>query len=832
MRILVAFVTAFIVIFLLGSCNKMDETEAKKSGYKNPMTLQDEWGEYGLGDPYVFKFNGMYYLYVSTRDTDAGVKVWSSANLTDWKYEGLCTEDPVTKAAYAPEVIYWNGYFYMYTSPAGNGHYVLKSESPTGPFEVVTDNFGKSIDGNVFIDDDGSMYFSHAGASGIEVAPMDDPVTIGDSVNTDAYMKGWTEGSTIFKRNGKYYMTYTGNHVFSTGYRINYAVSDDPIKGYVPSKQNPVILNTEGPIVGLGHNSIVKGPNLDTDYMFYHNLEGPGVVGPLRHMNMDRIAWNGEEMSVLGPTFTEQQAPEPPEFQDYFNSKKNIRADWDKSMGGEWNISKGFLRQGKAESADWYKQLAKKETAADYTAEFHAKMKDANAGSDDALFGAVFSYQDEENYAVAFLNPTENVVMTRFIVNGTESEWNKSDLPPEFDYTKLHQIRVEKSAEHFKVYVDGMHKQTIQSELNGGKIGYITADAKADFGYIAFSNHVNGSAIWDIAKPVPGTIQAVHYRSGGEGVGYGGIAVGNENQAYRPDTVDIGGNSKFGYHVNLNQSGEWLSYKVNVAKDGTYNVDLRIATEDDSAKLKLKQGNKDVSGEISLPNTEGAQNWRTVTIKGLDLSKGKGELKVEVIQGEASLSKLTLYKDEEVKEHVDTFTDGTELEWTMYESYWTVNEGVFAPSDSIFSKAMVGKDGWTNYTVEADIQLNKAEGDAGILVNGVNPANGMERNQNNGDFLQGYYAFIKPDGVYLGKQNYNWELLTSEPMELSMDDVHHMKVEVNGANVKVFVGNMETPIIDYKDTSQQPFTHGKAGVRVHNNAGSFDNFEVSGISVK
>ncbi|WP_172840499.1 family 43 glycosylhydrolase [Virgibacillus phasianinus] len=827
MRILVAFVTTFIMILVLGSCNKMDETESSKSSYKNPMTLNDEWEDYGLGDPYVFKYNGMYYLYVSTRDTDVGVKVWSSANLIDWKYEGLCTEEPETKAAYAPEVIYWNGYFYMYTSPAGNGHYVLKSESPTGPFKVVTDNFGKSIDGNVFIDDDGSMYFSHAGASGIEVAPMSDPVTIGTSVKTGAYMKGWTEGSTIFKRNGKYYMTYTGNHVFSDGYRINYAVSDDPIKGYVPAKQNPIILNSEGPIVGLGHNSIVKGPNLDTDYIFYHNLEGPGVVGPLRHMNMDRIAWNGDKLTVLGPTFTEQPAPEPPEFQEYFK-KKNIRSDFENSIGGKWEIStKGFLSQSKKGSADWYKQLTKKETAAGYTAEFHAKMASTNKGSNDALFGAVFSYQDEENYAVAFLNPTDNVLMTKFIEDGTESDWNKSDLPSEFDYTKLHQIRVEKAFDRFKVYVDGMLKQTIESALNGGKIGYITANAKADFGYIAFSNHVNGSAIWDIAKPVPGTIQAVHYQSGGEGIGYGGITAGNENQSYRSDPVDIRGSSEDGYYAMLNQSGEWLSYKVNIATGGTYNVDLRIATEVDGATLKIMQGNHDVSGEISLPNTKGAQNWKTVTIKGLELSKGKKDLKVELMQGEASISTMTFYEDANVNELRDTFTEGMELEWTMYESYWTVDEGFFAPSNSTFSKAMTGKDGWTNYTVAADIQLNKAEGDAGILVNGVNPANGMELNQRNGDFLQGYYAFIKPDGVYLGKQNYKWELLTSVPMELSIDDVHHMKVEVDGANVKVFVENMEKPIIDYEDISQQPFTHGKAGLRVHNNAGSFDNFVVT-----
>ncbi|MBP1651653.1 MAG: glycoside hydrolase family 43, partial [Bacteroidetes bacterium] len=121
----------------------------------NPRTLSDEWGEYGIGDPYIFKFRGKFYLYCSTRDDQNGVKCWSSWDLVTWTYEGLAVPASVTtsKGAYAPEVIYWNGTFYMYTSPAGNGHYVLSADSPTGPFSLQTGNLGHSIDGSVFIDD-------------------------------------------------------------------------------------------------------------------------------------------------------------------------------------------------------------------------------------------------------------------------------------------------------------------------------------------------------------------------------------------------------------------------------------------------------------------------------------------------------------------------------------------------------------------------------------------------------------------------------------------------------------------------------------------------------
>ena len=127
------------------------------------MDLPESWtwdsGEYyGEGDPYILKYNGIYYLYVSTVDDKSGVKAWTSEDLVNWTYAGLVTEEPTTKAAYAPEVVYWNGDFYMYTSPGGNGHYVYKSSSPLGPFKKQTDNLGMGIDGHVFIDDDGTPF--------------------------------------------------------------------------------------------------------------------------------------------------------------------------------------------------------------------------------------------------------------------------------------------------------------------------------------------------------------------------------------------------------------------------------------------------------------------------------------------------------------------------------------------------------------------------------------------------------------------------------------------------------------------------------------------------
>ena len=78
----------------------------------NPQTLPDQWSNYGIGYPYIIKFKGTFYLYCSTRDDMVGVKVWSSWDMASWTYEGLCATDPITKGAYAPEVVYYNGVLY------------------------------------------------------------------------------------------------------------------------------------------------------------------------------------------------------------------------------------------------------------------------------------------------------------------------------------------------------------------------------------------------------------------------------------------------------------------------------------------------------------------------------------------------------------------------------------------------------------------------------------------------------------------------------------------------------------------------------------------------
>ena len=63
-------------------------------------TISNQWEGYGIGDPFVMRYNGVYYLYCSTLDSELGVRAYKSADLVNWtrrlcfprsRYEGgLC----------------------------------------------------------------------------------------------------------------------------------------------------------------------------------------------------------------------------------------------------------------------------------------------------------------------------------------------------------------------------------------------------------------------------------------------------------------------------------------------------------------------------------------------------------------------------------------------------------------------------------------------------------------------------------------------------------------------------------------------------------------------
>ena len=120
--------------------------------------------ELSIRDPYVMVHNDMYYMY-GTRASQTwgymdGFDCYTSSNLEDWDgpYEIFRkTENFFADRCYwAPECYEWNGTFYLFTTLASEtikqGVYVLKSDNPLGPFEMmhrITPENQACIDGTV-----------------------------------------------------------------------------------------------------------------------------------------------------------------------------------------------------------------------------------------------------------------------------------------------------------------------------------------------------------------------------------------------------------------------------------------------------------------------------------------------------------------------------------------------------------------------------------------------------------------------------------------------------------------------------------------------------------
>ncbi len=134
---------------------------------------------------------------------------------------------------------------------------------------------------------------------------------------------------------------------------------------------------------------------------------------------------------------------------------------------------------------------------------------------------------------------------------------------------------------------------------------------------------------------VPGTIEAEHYdyfQLNGNGKTYFDNSSGNSGNEYRTDEdVDIETCSEGGYNIGFLDNGEWLTYTVQVAATGTYDITIRYAGMSANGNVQFDIDNEDKTGIVSLPSTGGSQQWQTFTVKeGVILSKGVHNIKINI----------------------------------------------------------------------------------------------------------------------------------------------------------------------------------------------------------
>lgn len=169
----------------------------------------------------------------------------------------------------------------------------------------------------------------------------------------------------------------------------------------------------------------------------------------------------------------------------------------------------------------------------------------------------------------------------------------------------------------------------------------------------------------------------------------------------------------------------------------------------------------------------------------------------------------------------EDFADG-ESGWVQYGGSWYVKDGGYnagtVEASHPCSKSVVPATQFSDFVYEADVQINADRGDAGLMFRASRISFGP-------DDYDGYYVGISTvnNNVVLGKADGSWHALSSAPVDLNPDQWYHVKVVVKGTNIKIYVGDMTTPRIDFSDAS---FASGSIGIRSWSTLARWDNLSV------
>ncbi len=791
----------------------VDLTERDYAYYNNYIELYDGDGDvYDVGDPYVFRYDGKYYLYSSLNNKKETGKIpcWSSDNLVDWTWEAWAydpkstSDTSETYIAFAPEVVYYKGYFYLCESRRGQGHYFFKSSSPSSGFELLTDrqgnaNLGMGIDGSFYLHDDGQLYFMSADNTKdnrIDFLKIDfvedeektyvelDPN--GSQNVATAYLNGWTEGPGYFKRNGYSYITYTGNHVDCADYRVgysyartdfaltnDYAVKDDnillissgidnsAIKGY-NSNDETAFTNYRG----LGHSSNVVGPNLDSVFTAYHNANridyNNRTVSSGRKYNLTQYFTNNSFVLTNGVGNYQRVKPDTATYQA---SVEDLEKD-------------GSL------------SLSKVSTDGIFTAELCFGLTAEKEGS------AIVGYQNANRYFEIEVN---GQTLTLYkVVNGSRTAVANKTVSISTNANAVHTVKVIAGNTKTEICYDNMRVIETTEKIGVGKVGY------GNVGKISsttFTNDAYGTSDFNAVKDLTGTFQSFAYMKG-ENVGYS-----IKNATVKENGVRQGEKESTKYVASLDavstvlEKGDWVKYTVNAPEDGTYAVNMLLGKASAGCVFEAVVDNQTITKMDVARDAFNNSEYANATTGTCTFTKGVHTLKLRVYHGTLDFVNVKTEKNAQSIGAVSASleTEGENVLRTVIGkfNYTKTNNlsGILIDRNSPCTFLAFGNQGVANYEFSFDVNnAFEAEG-VKILFRASNfsyTSTVDHPGVGKGDSYQGYFLEMGTNTVKLAKTQYdtNKEIKTIRP---SFDDgfksenVVNVKVWVKDGNIKVYL---------------------------------------------
>lgn len=469
--------------------------------YKNPVIPGD------FPDPSIIRVGGDYYATATTGGWSPHFPLLHSRDLVNWKIVGavLAVKPKWAKGDFwAPEIVEDKGRFFVYyTARRDEGKNkkgtlcvaVAVAAKPEGPYTdkgaLICQKMG-SIDADFARDENDRPYLiwkedgnDRRQPTWIYAQKLDETGTklTGKPTrlfrNTAAWEGNVVEGSFILRRDGWFYMFYSGNACCGNdcNYALGVARSKTLLGKWEKNPANPILAENEDWRCP-GHGSIVKTPD-GRDFLLYH------AYGKNRSFNIGRQAlldevvfkngWatindgRGASKNSITPFKNTKQQSVFSNLSDEF-SGKFLSPRWSQSLNqsGTERIGNGFLTFAPARkefSAEKMPEIvvAQRAVSVNYTAT--TRIDYANLKSNE--FAGISVYSWRGNALGISLGEGEIFIWRR--QNGTQKEISFVPLP--FGKKRIQlKLTAANATFNFAYSANGKDWKTFENSIDGSYI--------------------------------------------------------------------------------------------------------------------------------------------------------------------------------------------------------------------------------------------------------------------------------------------------------------------------------------------------------------------------
>lgn len=324
---------------------------ASASAFAQMPIIQTQY----TADPAPMVHNDTVYLYTTHDEDDADgfkMKDWllyTSTDMVNWTNHGAVASlrsfnkwYKKDNGAWAEQVIYRNGKYYMYCPIHGNGIGVLVSDSPYGPFIdpigeplVWQKEHWDDIDPTVWIDDNGQAYMYWGNPNLYHVKLNEDMISTSGEIVKHPKIDDYQEGPWLWKKNDNYYLAFASTCCpEGIGYAMSKSIEGPwQYKGHIMNHTPKTRGNHPG-IIDYKGKSYVFGLNYDLLrlQMPEHHERRSVSVAPLNY--------NADGTIQESPYFKETRV-EPV---GTFNPFQKVEAE---TMSWGWGLKTGYISWAK-----------------------------------------------------------------------------------------------------------------------------------------------------------------------------------------------------------------------------------------------------------------------------------------------------------------------------------------------------------------------------------------------------------------------------------------------------------------------------------------------------